>query len=132
MSILIHEHFESASHRHVGWCVLRHTSRDHLALHLALPNRVLVGGPYGVLIPPHPTCTSLECWACSLQVSWSIRKMCLVWVLLRCDFAVRSESNGCSGASLPRKRVPLPRLFAERNRRVRDKPSSLLFQLQNE
>ncbi|MBI2742541.1 MAG: hypothetical protein HYX48_01325 [Chlamydiales bacterium] len=62
----------------------RHTSRDHLALHLALPNRVLenrVGH-----------CPTL--YACP--------------AFLRYGFAVRSESIGCSRRSshFLRQRVP--------------------------
>jgi hypothetical protein len=53
-------------------CGLAQTSRDHLAPHLDLPNRVLAFGMYIVL--------SRRLW---------------------CDFAARSESIGCSGARFP-------------------------------
>ncbi|MBI2743827.1 MAG: hypothetical protein HYX48_07925 [Chlamydiales bacterium] len=57
---------------------LRYTSCDHLALHLALPNRVLGEGAY--------LCTTPGALAA---------------LLLRCNFAVRSESIGCSCVHTP-------------------------------
>ena len=72
--------------------------------HLALPNRVLVGGPYGVLLPPRPTMLGLiEAAACFDYYSIFAASISPIGCGLSCgcDFALRSEAAGCSCAQFP-------------------------------
>ncbi len=72
--------------------------------HLALPNRVLVRGPDGVLVPPRHTAGLPE--AAQVFVVFKLRVSQLsedlsVRAFLRCDFALRSDASGCSCAHFP-------------------------------